>query len=170
MKKTLLLLSSLFVLLNTSPIYAQDNDLEKLQQEVQTKAQELNQAINDLRAAYNNNGAMKVGDPIVFDSGMIVTITNVEISDEEPSYPELGGELVRIDFTIDNQTSEELFVSGHDVEMYDGDRVKAEADSLNFWTETIAPGMKANGTVYRHANTLGNMTIVVGDGQWTVDL
>lgn len=151
-------------------VNAQSTDIEQLQQEAKEKLADLTKNWTDVRVAYNNNNAMKLGDPFVYDSGVIITVYSVEISNEKPSNPELGGTLVRIDFTVDNQTDEEILMTGHDVDLYDGERIKTKIDAKDFWDENIAPGMKAIGSVHRHARNLGHITIVIGAGQWSVNL
>lgn len=170
MKKCLLVLSTILIFSSAATVNAQSTDIEQLQQEAQEKLADLSKILNDLRVAYNNNNAVRVRDSIIYESGLIITVDNVEISYEEPVNLELGGTLVRIDFTVDNQTEEEIFMTGHDVDLYDGERIKTEIDAKDFFSETIAPGMKAIGSVHRHAHNLGNMTVVIDEGQWSVDL
>lgn len=106
-----------------------------------------------------------VGDSVEFESGLQITVTDVQLSDEEPNGDILGN-FVRVDFTIDNQMSEPFDFNSHYVELYDGDRNKAEIDSKDFYSESIAPGMKGSGSVYFDSPEQGPFTIMIGDATW----
>lgn len=116
----------------------------------------------------NNTILGKIGDTVVFSSDVQVTLDAVELSDEEPNGP-IDDNFVRVDFTIDNQFSEPLPFNGHSVQLYDGERNKAELNAKNFYTKTIAPGMKGSGSVYFDSKTEGPFTVVIGDATWETE-
>lgn len=116
----------------------------------------------------NDSYIASIGDSVEFDSGLIVTVTDTIISDEEPSEA-INGKFVRVNFTIDNQMSEPIDFNGHNIELYDGDRNKAELNSKDFYSEEIAPGMKGSGTAYYDAIEEGPYTIMIGAATWKTD-
>lgn len=113
----------------------------------------------------NTNNEFYVGDSIMFDSGIIVNVNNIELTNEDPN-GEVQGLFVRVDFTIDNQTTEEIRVSGHGFSLYDGERNKAVLDSKDFYLESIAPGMKSTGSAYFDSIEEGPYTVMVEDASW----
>lgn len=168
MKKSLLLLSSLFILSGVSTVQAQTAD--ELKEQAQQQMQELNETLNELRKAYGDD-AMKVGDTITFDSGLIITLNDAEITTpDEYDFEEVTGTMVRFDITVDNQTSESLSVSAHDFDLYDGDRVATEHLSKDFFSADIASGMKAEGSIYYDLQNIGTITFIVGAGTWSVEI
>ncbi|HZK47018.1 MAG TPA: hypothetical protein VFC64_03675 [Atopostipes sp.] len=106
-----------------------------------------------------------IGETAAYTSGLEITITHVGLSDEKPN-GEIYGNFVRVDFTVDNQTDEPFRFTAHNVELYDGDRNKAELNSKGYYSETIAVGMKGNGSAYFDAMSEGPYTVMVGAGTW----
>lgn len=106
-----------------------------------------------------------VGDYITFTSGVKITIDSVELTNEKPN-GEIKHNFVRVDFTIDNQSSEQQDVSAHIFSLYDSDRNKAELNAKNFYNEEIAPGMKSSGSAYFDSISKNPFTVMVGDGVW----
>lgn len=111
------------------------------------------------------NDNFTIGETAYFESGIEITVTNVTTTDELPN-GDIFGNFVRVDVVIDNQTGEALDFNGHLVELYDGDRNKAELNSKDFFSESIASGMKANGSVYFDSIEEGPFTVIIGAGIW----
>lgn len=116
----------------------------------------------------DTDDTFSIGETAVYSSGLELTVTDVGLSEERPN-GEIYGNFVRVDFTVDNQTGEPLRFTAYDVELYDGDRNKAELNSKDYYSETIAVGMKGNGSIYFDAMSEGPYTIIVGAGTWISD-
>ncbi|MBS4461929.1 DUF4352 domain-containing protein [Aerococcaceae bacterium zg-B36] len=108
-------------------------------------------------------------DTTVYTSGLEIKITNVQLAHEDlnkldarhfPNNP------VRVDFIIENTSDKSIDVNSHIFEMYDGDRTLSERQAKNYFSNEIAAGMKAEGSVYFDVKNLGKLTIKVGAGMW----
>lgn len=112
-----------------------------------------------------SDSSFSIGETAVFESGIEITINNVELTDERPN-GDINGNFVRVDFTLDNQSSEPIKFNGHQMELYDGERNKAETNAKDWYSESIAAGMKGNGSVYFDSMAEGPFTIIIGAATW----
>lgn len=115
---------------------------------------------------YIYSDTFSVGETIIFESDLEITINSVEITDEEPYSGPVENYFVRVDFTIDNLTDESIDFNSHYIEVYDGDRNKGEINSKDFYSESIAVGMKSSGVAYYETLEDGPFTVIVGAGTW----
>lgn len=124
-------------------------------------------AIKKLKEAPEENGnkELKVGETMIYDSGIKITVNSVSVSPDEPN-GEIKGNFVKVDFTIDNGSDEDFRFNTHNLELYDGDRNKAELDSKEFYSESIAKGMKSSGVAYFDAQEKNPYTVIIGAGVW----
>lgn len=164
MKKYLISLS-LLLLLPILTVRAASVD------EIRTKAREqlteLSNTLQELREAVDEE-ALQVGDPTVFENGVIFTLDNVSLGEATEFYAnEVTGTYIRIDFTIDNQSSQSIDVNSHHFDLYDGDRIQTEHSAQEYFSAVIEPGMKAQGSAYYDIKTPGHVTFIVGGGRWT---
>lgn len=167
MNKKLAILTTLIIFGVPLSVYAQD--VTSLKDKAQTQIQELSITLNELREAYDDD-AMKIGDPIILDSGVIITLDSVEITEPgEYEFNEITGTMIRFDISVDNQTEERLSINAHDFELYDGDRIATEHLSTDYFSEDIAPGMKAVGSIYYDVQNAGVLTFMMDSGAWSVD-
>lgn len=107
----------------------------------------------------------EIGETAYFESGLEIAITEITLSDEKPN-GEIDHNFVRVDFTVDNQTNEEFRFTAHELELYDGERNKAELNSKNYYSETIASGMKGNGSAYFDSRSTEPFTVIIGPAIW----
>lgn len=114
------------------------------------------------------NSDSRVGESVEFENGLIVTIDSVEDSSEEPN-GDISGHLVKVVATFDNQTGNPLKVNGHRVSLYDSERNKAELDSKDYYSETIATGMKGTGAFYFDSIEHAPYSVIIGDATWITD-
>lgn len=112
-----------------------------------------------------NTSTVSIGEEVIFSTGIKITVTSVELSNEN-TYEEINGNLVKVDFTIDNQSDEEFDFNPHAIDLYDSEREKAELNSKDFYSENIAVGMKSSGTAYYDSINTGPFTIIIGAGTW----
>lgn len=106
-----------------------------------------------------------IGESVEFESGLIVTLDSVEDSSEEPN-GDISGHLVKVVMTFDNQTSNSIDINGHKLSLYDGDRNKAELNAKDYYSETIAAGMKGTGTFYFDSMENAPYSVIFGDATW----
>lgn len=169
MKKIMVLLSTAFLFCGAIIVNAQD--VEELREQAQKQMEDLSNTLNELKQAYNDD-AMKVGDTIVLESGVIITLENAEItplSEDDSYFDEVNGTLIRVDLTVDNQTSERLSINAHDFEMYDGDRIITDHLAKGYFSEDIAQGMKATGSIYYDIQNVGILTFMIESDVWTIN-
>ncbi|EUJ25786.1 hypothetical protein MFLO_14747 [Listeria floridensis FSL S10-1187] len=122
---------------------------------------------------YNNaddetteSGIFTIGESAHYANGQIMTITSIKnAQNEKDDYTEISQNLVKVEFTIDNQTSETLDFDSTMIELYDGERNKAEVLSKDFYSETIAAGMKSSGKAYFDAGK-APYTVIIGAAKW----
>src|SRR5699024_6558137 len=108
MNKKLAILTTLIIFGVPLSVYAQD--VTSLKDKAQTQIQELSITLNELREAYDDD-AMKIGDPIILDSGVIITLDSVEITEPgEYEFNEITGTMIRFNISVDNQTEERLSI------------------------------------------------------------
>lgn len=107
-----------------------------------------------------------IGDTATYENGQEFTINSITVANnEKDEYDEVTSDLVKVEFTVDNQTDDVLDFNSHLIELYDGDRNKAELLSKDFYSEEIAKGMKSNGVAYFDAGK-GPYKVIVGAGEW----
>ncbi|MBC9787222.1 DUF4352 domain-containing protein [Carnobacterium maltaromaticum] len=112
-----------------------------------------------------SDSEFSVGESVEFESGLIVTLDSVEDSSEEPN-GDISGHLVKVVMTFDNQTSNSLDINGHNLSLYDGGRNKAELNAKDYYSETIAAGMKGTGTFYFDSMENAPYSVIFGDATW----
>lgn len=144
--------------------YVELADSEEIEpEETQEETDESIESENQSESS--NNDIFSPGETAYYASGVEISVDSIQITDESPN-GEITGNFVRVDFTIDNQTDEELRFTGHDLELYDGDRNKAELNAKNFYSETIAAGMKGSGSAYFDAQETGPFIVMIGAATW----
>lgn len=108
-----------------------------------------------------SESTFKIGETANFKSGLSLTIDSVENSSEEPN-GEIKGHLVKISFTIENNTGDTTDFNSGLIALYDGQKLKAELDSKDYYSEDIANGMKSSGVAFYDSKNDGPYTLVVG--------
>lgn len=115
--------------------------------------------------------AYGLGDTIAYDDSMGGTI-NVTVNSYEQYWgdnyhtPE-GLYFVKVDFTVENLSSESVRFSAIEFSLYDGNDEKAESISKDYFSEDIMPGKKASGSVYFDVKHDGPFETYVADGFWS---
>lgn len=146
--------------------YIENTNLEERQEEQEEAyTEETNNKDAADRQQEDTGVTAMTGETIEFSSGLLVTINSVNLTDEEPN-GQIDGSFVRVDFTVDNQATQPHDFNAHYVNLYDSDRNMAELNAKDYYSETIAPGMKGNGSVYFDSIATGPFTVIVGDGSW----
>lgn len=113
----------------------------------------------------------ELGDTIAYNDSMGGTI-NVTVTSYEQYWgdnyhtPE-GLYFVKVDFTVENLSSESVRFSAIEFSMYDGNNEKAESISKDYFSEDIMPGKKASGSVYFDVKHDGPFETYVADGFWS---
>lgn len=114
----------------------------------------------------SNSTTFSIGETATYEDGQELTINSIDIANnEKDEYDEVSGNLVKVSFTVDNQTGDVLDFDSTLIELYDGDRNKSEVLSKDFYSEEIAAGMKSNGVAYFDSGE-GPFTVIVGAATW----
>lgn len=89
--------------------------------------------------------------PLKSESGdmMDVKIDSVEkdMGDGDYYIPQ-NGYFAKVTFTVTNLGDKPFEVTSHQLDFYDGNNMKAELNSRDFYSETIQPGKSATGIAY----------------------
>lgn len=109
----------------------------------------------------SSESTFKIGETANFNSGLSLTIDSVENSSEEPN-GEIQGHLVKVSFTIENNTGDTTDFNSNLIALYDGQKLKAELDSKDYYSEDIANGMKSSGVAFYDSKNDGPYTLIVG--------
>lgn len=116
------------------------------------------------------DGAYQIGDSVSFTNGIIIKIDNVTNATAGMFYAdEVKGQYIKIDFTIDNTSSEEKSVNSHMFSFYDAERIATEHTSEDYFSANIAPNMRAQGSVYYDVKNSGVVSLFVSDAIWSFD-
>jgi hypothetical protein len=59
-----------------------------------------------------------------------------------------NGYFAKVTFTVTNLGDKPFEVTSHQLDFYDGNNMKAELNSRDFYSETIQPGKSATGIAY----------------------
>lgn len=116
----------------------------------------------------DNSELAQVGETAEFDSEIRVKIDAIELTNEEPNGI-INNNFVRVDFTINNLSSEPITFTASSIDLYDANKTKAERNAKGFYWEEIAVDMQANGSVYFDSKTEGPFYAVVGNMIWKSD-
>lgn len=108
-----------------------------------------------------NEDIFKIGEAAKFQSGLSITINSIENSSEEPN-EELEGHLVKVTFTVENNTGSSIDFNSHSIDLYDSQSLKTILNSKSFYSENIANGMKSTGAAYYDSKNEGPYTVIVG--------
>lgn len=109
--------------------------------------------------------------PLSSESGdMIdVKIDSVEKDTGDGDYyvPE-NGYYAKVNFTVTNLGDSPFDVDAHQLEFYDGNDMKAELNSRDYYSDTIQPGKSAQGTAYFDIkNDTPNFEVFFANASWT---
>ena len=63
-------------------------------------------------------------------------------------YNPQNGYFAKVTFTVTNLGDKPFEVTSHQLDFYDGNNMKAELNSRDFYSETIQPGKSATGIAY----------------------
>lgn len=112
----------------------------------------------------------KIGETIDFSSSagqpFSLTIDTIGLGETDDYYQPVNGRYLKVDFTVENTGSSELYVSAAEFQVYDGNDLKGEVASKDYFIENIAAGKKAVGSVYLDTSETGPYEIMFGDISW----
>lgn len=126
---------------------------------------------NDSESTKSVSASVGQSQPLSSESGdMIdVKIDSVEKDTGDGDYyvPE-NGYYAKVNFTVTNLGDSPFDVDAHQLEFYDGDNMKAELNSRDFYSDTIQPGKSAQGTAYFDIkNDTPNFEVFFANASWT---
>lgn len=121
----------------------------------------------------NLNTPSSIGESRSFTSedgdAITVTIDSVEKDTGDGDYyiPE-NGYYAKVSFTVTNDGTDSFDVNSHSLEFYDGNNMKAELNSRDFYSDTIQPGKSASGIAYFDVkNDTSDYEVFFADASWT---
>lgn len=118
-------------------------------------------------ASEDNSATFNVGEAATFESGLVITVTSIKNADnEKDEYDEVSGKLVKVSFTVDNQTDDSFEFNSNMIELYDSNREKSELLSKEYYSEEIAKGMKSSGVAYFDSVSGAPYTAIIGAANW----
>ncbi|MDT2827141.1 DUF4352 domain-containing protein [Enterococcus viikkiensis] len=186
MKKIIGVLSCLFVVafiagcstsneaeVEESSSYNLDDAFEKAKQQVadEESPEPDFEDVSDNSMDSNVSASIGQSQPLKSESGdMIdVKIDSVEKDAGDGDYyvPE-NGYYAKVTFTVTNLGDNPFEVTAHQLDFYDGDNMKGELNSRDFYSETIQGGKSATGVAYFDIkNDTPNYEVYFADASWT---
>ncbi|MEQ7196911.1 DUF4352 domain-containing protein [Enterococcus avium] len=125
----------------------------------------------DSESSESVSASVGQSQPLSSESGDIidVKIDSVEKDTGDGDYyvPE-NGYYAKVNFTVTNLGDSPFDVNAHQLEFYDGNNMKAELNSRDFYSDTIQPGKSAQGTAYFDIkNDTPNFEVFFANASWT---
>lgn len=112
-----------------------------------------------------------IGEPVELSNGLVLTINSVEDGEADlTDWDEFLHSAVKISFDVENTTDKKVKLSAHDFTLYDAERIKTKHDSKDYFSEQIDAGMKAEGVIYYDVKNVGEMTLMVDDATFIINI
>ena len=186
MKKIICVLSCLFVGVfiagcstsneaeteESSSSYNIDDEFEEAKQQVAAEEayEPDSEDVSDSSSNAQVSASIGQSQPFTSESGdMIdVKIDSVEkdMGDGDYYVPE-NGYYAKVSFTVTNLGDNPFEVTAHQLDFYDGQNMKAELNSRDFYSDTIQPGKSATGVAYFDVkNDTPNYEVYFADASW----
>lgn len=139
----------------SSSSYNFDSEFEKAKQQVsdENAPKPDSEYVGDDSSSPSNAASASIGQsqPFKSESGDIidVKIDSVEkdMGDGDYYIPQ-NGYFAKVTFTVTNLGDKPFEVTSHQLDFYDGDNMKAELNSREFYSETIQPNKSSTGIAY----------------------
>ncbi|WP_427814753.1 DUF4352 domain-containing protein (plasmid) [Enterococcus sp. 22-H-5-01] len=158
----------------SSSSYNIDDEFEEAKQQVAAEEayEPDSEDVSDKSSSSKVAASIGQSQPFTSESGdMIdVKIDSVEkdMGDGDYYVPE-NGYYAKVNFTVTNLGDSPFEVTAHQLDFYDGQNMKAELNSRDFYSDTIQPGKSATGVAYFDVknDTPPNYEVYFADASWT---